>query len=271
MNITRYEIKFLVTHSQARAILRHVKGALVPDPYGDQARYRVTSVYFDSPGHDAYWEKIDGESVRRKLRLRFYGVIEGPRGLDNRPYFLELKYRRKDTVYKDRVRIAREHAAEILNDASVLRDLVTAIKPTNAQDRSVLFNIENYASAAWLQPSDTISYEREAWQGAVDERVRVTFDRVVHAYPPEVYTNVDAHSGLPIIQEGQCVMEVKFNNLIPAWLRSSLVHECLAPRRFSKYANGLEAIGAVAVRSQKAARAARSILRPKPVGFESSP
>ncbi len=269
MTVTRYEIKFVIPHEQARAVLDKAKDALVPDINGNEARYRVTSMYFDSPTHTSYWEKLDGESLRRKLRLRYYGVISGGRDLDERPYFLEIKYRRKDNVFKDRIKISTEFAREVLLDASALQRTSEAVRREDRAALAVARTIENYAAGSWLEPSDTISYEREAWQGAVDERVRLTFDRTVHAYPPEVYTNIDAFSGLPIVRPNSCVMEVKFNSVIPTWLREILVTEGLSPQRFSKYSSGLEAIGTVMSRKSSARVTERSVLGEPRLAFGS--
>lgn len=58
------------------------------------ARYpagRVNSVYFDTMGKRAYWEKANSDNLKMKVRLRWYG-----RGGDlsgDIPAFLELKYR----------------------------------------------------------------------------------------------------------------------------------------------------------------------------------
>lgn len=58
------------------------------------ARYpvgRVNSVYFDTPGKRSYWEKANGDNLKMKVRLRWYGRAGDLSG--DVPAFLELKYR----------------------------------------------------------------------------------------------------------------------------------------------------------------------------------
>jgi len=40
---------------------------------GRDGSYKVASLYYDSPDLRCYWEKLDVEKVRRKLRVRTYG------------------------------------------------------------------------------------------------------------------------------------------------------------------------------------------------------
>ncbi|MCH8979201.1 MAG: polyphosphate polymerase domain-containing protein [Armatimonadetes bacterium] len=251
MTVTRYEIKFLLPLETADRVCAAAKPNLVADQNGDDAQYRVTSVYFDSLDLAAYWEKLDGEALRRKLRLRFYGQIETDE-LDDRPYFLELKYRKNDSVFKDRIELSRDVARAVLEDPTTLEDL-GRLTAGSGVSKSFVEVVQRYASSASLRASDTVSYKREAWLGEVDRRLRLTIDGTVHAYAPETVCQVGSDSGLPLLPPGMCVLEVKFNTFIPRWMREILVAEQLSPRRFSKYAQGLETLRRVPsrVRSNK--------------------
>jgi hypothetical protein len=47
-------------------------------------------------------------------------------------------------------------------------------------------------------------------------------------------------------------MEVKFNRRIPRWIRDTIMTQGLAVQRFSKYANGIEALGRLPSRQRLA-------------------
>ena len=83
----RYELKFLVSAQTKSALLKHAQEGLTPDVHGEDGVYRVSSLYFDSPGREAYWEKLDGVRNRAKYRLRYYG--DEPLG---QAAFMEIKH-----------------------------------------------------------------------------------------------------------------------------------------------------------------------------------
>ena len=78
--------------------------------------------------------------------------------------------------------------------------------------------------------------------GAQEERLRLTFDQLVHAYPPWRYADIGADAGMPVIPLSYWVMELKFNEAVPRWIRDVVIAHRLVPRRFSKYAAGIDAL-----------------------------
>lgn len=249
MTLTRYEIKFPVNHAQKERFLDAARYALTEDPHGENACYRVTSVYFDSRGLDFFWEKVDGIAIRRKVRLRCYGEFHEGNGWEDRPYFLEIKHRIKDSVYKERVRVTAEGARRMTEDASVIcsaRDFVTGEERAWA---STIATLESLQARWQLVPTNAISYRREAWVGVVDERLRLTFDQMATVHEPDNFQAASLHRGLPIIPPGHYVMEIKFNDVIPRWMRDIIAEQNLLPRRFSKYASGASVLGLIPRRS----------------------
>ncbi len=73
--------------TRALAIITHF---CTPDPV--YAAGIVNSIYFDTPHLAAFREKIEGDTLKRKYRLRWYDVPDQPDG-DQTPAFLEIKYR----------------------------------------------------------------------------------------------------------------------------------------------------------------------------------
>ena len=94
----RYEFKYLVPFS----MLDKLRNALMPyleyDKFADirpNKEYVVRSVYFDNPYLDAYYEKLDGIKVRKKLRIRVYNEFS-----EDSLAFLEIKRKQDQFVFK---------------------------------------------------------------------------------------------------------------------------------------------------------------------------
>lgn len=231
----RYELKLVVDGATKQRFLDAVRDNLHADPHGDNAVYRVSSLYFDSPDFRAYWEKLDGESLRRKYRLRYYSVDEQSGSVNNA--FMEIKHRVHNTVYKQRVALTDQGAAAILADDQELALLDRHALPQ--QEFGLIEQIQRHAMGQPLRAATVITYLREAWMGNVDHRLRVTFDARCQAYQPAAFGQVSNNLGQPILPEQQCIMEIKFDHSIPCWIRDVLVAQQLHLQRFSKYAAGV--------------------------------
>src|SRR5262245_3399496 len=99
-----YELKFLLSEEQARAVANHIAVRLEPDPHGDAAlggAYRTTSVYTDTPDFDVFHRT--GVSAASKLRVRRYGTAGS--------VFLERKDKDGDRVRKCRSAVAHPELA----------------------------------------------------------------------------------------------------------------------------------------------------------------
>src|SRR5215208_7815581 len=96
--VPAFEIKFLLTEVEAREVERRLRRRLTLDPHADPAldgAYRVTSVYFDTPGFDVY-RRSEGYR-RRKFRVRRYGASPTA--------FLERKTKSAQQVRKRRTAV----------------------------------------------------------------------------------------------------------------------------------------------------------------------
>src|SRR5687767_9052739 len=65
-----FELKFLLAHDQAAEVEAWAHRHLAPDSHGTAGRYRVTSVYCDTPGLDVF-HRSPGYR-RTKFRVRRY-------------------------------------------------------------------------------------------------------------------------------------------------------------------------------------------------------
>ncbi|MEE3372031.1 MAG: polyphosphate polymerase domain-containing protein [Planctomycetota bacterium] len=236
----RYELKFPVTLAQKHEFMQDISSGLVADANGVSATYRVSSMYFDTDGLQAYWQKMDGEALRKKYRLRFYtAAFEGEQRIQTA--FMEIKHRINDLVFKERVQLTDNGANAILADSRELTELSRHVVPSSLlTGKTTVDTIRKAASVPGFSAVNVISYLREAWEGSVDRRLRLTFDSSCQAYTPKSYLDVALNTGNKILQDDEFIMEVKFDEAIPRWIRDVIAKNGIRLSRFSKYAFGVE-------------------------------
>lgn len=93
------ERKFIAPAAQADVALCLAGHFCLPDPQYPVGSIR--SIYYDSPRLIAYQHKLEGDNLKRKVRLRWYAGA-GADGPDVTA-FLELKYRTGSARHKDRI------------------------------------------------------------------------------------------------------------------------------------------------------------------------
>ena len=229
----RYELKYLVRHDEAAAIARDLTDYMLADQHGDsQGHYLVTSLYFDTVDHKAYWDKINGHKNRRKLRIRVYG--DQPVTPDT-PCYVEIKHRLDRALQKRRVSLPYANAVAL----DRLDDRYDTVPDA---DRRVLEEVKYLVESLQLQPTCVVSYLRQALQGAAyDPGLRVTFDSNLkyRSHDLSLLGN-DPATGHYFLPPDWCIMEVKVNHRAPYWLTEVIgKHQCVV-RRVSKYCAALE-------------------------------
>lgn len=205
------------------------------DPFSDampNKEYTVRSIYFDTMELDYYYEKIDGYKLRKKIRIRGYNDKMG-----HDTVFMEIKRKFKEPIEKDREKLTFE----------VMRRLMAgegagAYGPGN-DDHGIngagkfLFHV--YRNN--LKPVVLVIYEREAYHEKFDKRVRVTLDKNLRciAYPgiDDLYSEEKTVPALT----GRFILEVKFVDHFPGWLRPITAKLGLHRRSASKYVMSVDA------------------------------
>jgi len=70
----RYELKYTLSKADAALLKKQLAFVCKLDPHSvsKDYSYDIRSLYFDDPIGTAYQDKINGESKRKKYRLRIY-------------------------------------------------------------------------------------------------------------------------------------------------------------------------------------------------------
>jgi len=216
-----FELKFQLELQEANRIEAWARQHLTPDPHGDGGRYRITSVYCDTPNFDVF-QRTPGFR-RTKFRFRRY---------DNSPNaFLERKTKRGDRVRKRRAEIAAEELALLSRaDAPPPAGWVGDWFHQRVRDRR-------------LQPTCCVTYERAAFFGVGGSTpIRLTIDRDVLGVANSDWQIPRLSSGHDLLP-GQVVLELKFHLQLPDLFRELLALLPGQLSRASKYRRCVELCG----------------------------
>jgi hypothetical protein len=239
----RFELKYLVTESTARAVRQFARAYLRPDDYAatqPNNAYPVHSLYLDSPDLTTYQAVQTGEKNRFKLRVRYYSDH------DVAVHF-EVKRRSNDVILKQRATVHREFVQPIL--AGVPPKLRHLKKP-DAKHFAALQEFCRLMHQLEATPRSHVAYMREAWMSPVNNSMRMTFDRQVRC-EPEFGTGLKAALGAAVAPfDAQVVLELKFVDRLPNWCREMIRAFGLVRGGAPKYAQGVLLLGEHRVSNQ---------------------
>lgn len=236
MQKQRFELKYLINEQTALLVRDFVRSYLDFDEYSvgkPNYSYPVHSLYLDSDDLQLYWETINGNKNRYKLRLRFYSTHP------DAPVFFEIKRRLNNCIMKQRGGVRQDSVAWLLTGHLPQMEHLVSKAPNHLTALQTFCHLSNAIRA---KPKVHIFYMREAYVSD-DDQVRVTIDRKVFG---------EANLGCAIRTEmetpaltfpNQIILELKFTNRFPDWFRELVrvfgVMQCGA----AKYCECVQAIG----------------------------
>lgn len=237
LQLQRFELKYLISEDVALAMREFVRSYLDLDENSvgkPNYSYPNHSLYLDSPELTLYWDVINGNKNRYKLRLRYYD--------DNQdsPVFFEIKRRSDNAILKQRGPVRREAVTQLIAGQLPEQGHLLSGNPKHlvaVQQFSRLMQ-QNHA-----RPTTHVAYLREAWVSTADNSVRVTFDRDV-SIVPQRHCVLTTHQEHPVVPWGkQVILELKFTGRFPNWffemVRLFGVMQC----GVAKYAEGVAVLG----------------------------
>ncbi len=228
----RFEIKYVAELSQAAALRADLRSRLEVDTQGaPDGIYPIWSLYFDSPDLTAYWEKIDGQKFRRKVRIRHYGDPATLRG--ETPVMVEIKQRVNRVTQKRRAPMSFVDAMALCCNG--------AVPEHDEHDRAVIEEVAGLVHRGRLQPTTIVGYQRDALMGGeLDDGLRVTFDRRLRGRARDLDLRIDGENR-SILPERYVVIELKIDERAPRWLTCTMARHGLRIVRVSKYCLSVEA------------------------------
>lgn len=233
MQRQRFEQKYMLDEDQARIIREFIASHLELDENGvgkPNFSYPVHSLYLDSPGLYTFWTTINGDKNRYKLRLRFYN--DRP----DSPVFFEIKRRMNNCILKQRGGVHKEAVGRLLKGQFPgPEDLLRG----DGKSLVAIQNFVKYTTQIGAVPQAHVAYLREAYVDPVSDNVRVTFDRSVRTEPRHDI-NFSTDMKAPSLPFGdRVILELKFTDRFPNWLRELVERFGLMQCGAAKYAEGL--------------------------------
>ncbi|MCZ6779813.1 MAG: polyphosphate polymerase domain-containing protein [Acidobacteria bacterium] len=201
----RYELMYIASQAEFHHLEERLREVMDIDRHARDGGYRVNSLYYDTRDFAAYFEKLDGNDLRTKVRLRLSG----------------------------------EQAARLAG-RPILAPLEEGDDP--GETREPLSYLQRVTMNCNLEPKCIISYYRQPFTCPINPRLRVNCDSDVRVLGPGDIYRSPVEEGVRILPESLCVVEVKFAWAIPTWILE-IIRDCnLQIRRFSKYCSGVEAV-----------------------------
>lgn len=217
MNGFRYENKYLITTAGYEMLRTRLRAMMEGDAnVNEQGEYFIRSLYFDDAFQSGLTDKREGALLREKFRIRFYNM-------DDSFIRLESKQKHDCLTKKESAKLTRAQVEDILDgDLWELYDT----------DQPLLRSFYLKSRLRRLKPTVIVDYTREAY---VFEDVRITFDKYIRSglyatdlFDPDLLT-------VPVLPEDRMVMEVKYDDALPAAVSRLLQPVPVARTAFSKY------------------------------------
>ena len=212
----RYELKYFLTSSQKKALMKEMENRMWPDQYG---RTTIRNIYYDTDSFRLIRDSLDHPVYKEKLRVRSY-----QRADVGDMVFVEIKKKYEDVVYKRRTAMPKIAASAWIDDG---KDLPFHTQITSEID----YFLECYEG---IGAKVFLSYEREAYSDNKDPEFRLTIDENILARDTELDLGSDIW-GEPLLPAGISLLEVKIRGAMPMWMAEFLSRNNIQKVTYSKY------------------------------------
>lgn len=211
----RYEFKYFVHNSKIDTLRNMILPFVKLDKYSSQMKdnhYTVRSIYFDTPDYDYYFEKIEGIKHRKKFRIRGYNSWE-----PNSTVFFEIKRKYEVPILKNRASASFDDICKLFQSHCVEPYISNNDKFPEAVDNIKRFLFHFYNSS--LRPVVLVIYEREAYLGLYDQKIRITFDKNLRSVAFPSINELYSENRVRNTMRDHFILEVKFNDYYPSWMK----------------------------------------------------
>lgn len=223
VNKFRHEYKYFANELQLAIIEKRISPIMCKDIHvGVDGKYTIRSVYFDDIYNTCMIENETGIDPREKIRLRVY--IDG----NNFPSdFAKLECKRKERgkTYKTSVSLNRDEVDDLLCGKIIRR---------NNYNHSLITKVNTLILTKGLKPKIIVEYDRIPYVYK-NGNVRITFDKNIRLSKETKKLLEKDIITRPIMETGNHVLEIKWDEFIPDYIFSSAQIGGLQRTAFSKY------------------------------------
>ena len=219
----RHEYKFLADEKDIVLVKAALGSLLSKDVHaGENGAYVIRSVYFDDYNNSCYEQNEDGTDQRGKYRIRIYdGSDESIR--------LEHKIKKRGMTYKESVPLTRKQCDRLIRGQILPVDAkAMAGYPELLKQLLVLMMTRR------MLPKVIVEYERIPYV-CKEGNVRITLDMNIVS-SDRVEDLFDSNLiKRPIMPKGRHILEVKYDEFLPSYIKKNLELGKLRQSTFSKY------------------------------------
>lgn len=202
LDVLRKEKKFVISDVVSTNLGNFCSKVLHEDQNNGDRGYIVRSLYFDTVDNRDYEQKMAGEEIRKKIRLRIYNP-------NDQFAKLEMKQKQNDNQRKRSLTITREHAMRLIDgDYSCLLEY----------DQKFALELYTTMTMQMYIPRCVIEYNRKAFI-LEENNTRLTFDSNIRATEANVNIFDEELCLYPIYPMEKTVLEVKYNNFLLSYIK----------------------------------------------------
>lgn len=202
LDVSRKELKYLVSQQEVYRLKEKLRDVMRADSHGDSQGYRVRSLYFDSLFDSDFEDKVAGYDNRQKVRLRIYNEAD-------QNVKLELKEKTGTAQRKRSLMINREDAKQMIaGDYTFLME----------RPEPLAHQLYTFLLTKCYRPKCIVEYDRLAFFREEND-IRVTFDCNLRA--SEANFNIfDENLMLyPVTSPDEVTLEVKYNGFLYSYIK----------------------------------------------------
>ncbi len=230
--LPRFEVKYIVSNLLLNKLREHIEPYTELDIHVEHKEthsYSVRSIYFDTPEFQYYIEKLEGIGDRQKLRFRAYHE-----NTDESIGFLETKRKLSIPLVKFRAPF-KNTDTKLIFSKSAPQNLILKNIPnfSDAEENAKLFFY--YVHKLQLKPVALVVYEREPYFSKFDHSTRITFDKNLRCSAFPKLEDIYSDESLSQVLDDKFIIEVKYNNTFPFWLKPIISKYELRAVPASKY------------------------------------
>ena len=223
VKVNRNELKYYIPYKEYTVLSNSLKKIFQQDKHNKEniGGYFVRSLYFDTIDDKSFEDKVGGIEERSKYRLRIYDT-------DSKSVKFEIKSKINNTTTKETAVISRSDAEEIQNGnyKVMLKYNNTVLNKAYIEFKKRPYN-----------PVVRVDYLREAFLLCDTNKIRVVFDRFLKSTLLQLDLFADAIM-MPQLKNDIVIMEIKYDNFIPMWIKQLLQVQSFERSALSKYIIG---------------------------------
>lgn len=214
----RHEYKYIISEASALLLRCRLPSLMAPDPHaGPEGKYTIRSLYFDDFSYTAYADKMSGIRDREKYRIRIYNHSDSIIKLERKEKHGHLTRKTAQRISPEEALSLEKCLAEGPYDESLVSCLRLGIKTQGLRPRVLV----DYDRSPFVCPSGNTRI-------TIDENLRTR---------PYCATLFSSHEAMQrVLEPGQVILEVKFDDFLPSHLHDALKDVPRVPMAVSKFA-----------------------------------